>query len=67
MAAPTADVTLMFDNSRRPRNAFTLVRAQAKSSVLYDCRYAKAGSNKNLIATAGPWLSMVAPLHPHQA
>lgn len=62
VAAPMADLTLMFDNSRSPEDAFTMVRAQAKTSILYDCRFAKSSADKNLIATAETWLSFVAPL-----
>ena len=62
MAAPLADLTLMFDNSRSLDEAFTLVRVQAKSSVLYDCRVPRSSADKDLIATAKTWLSEVAPL-----
>jgi predicted ABC-type ATPase len=37
LAAPLADMTFMFDNSRAIDNAFSLVRFQARASVLYDC------------------------------
>ena len=61
MAASMADLSLMFDNSRSLDEAFTLVRAQAKASVLYDCRLAGT-AGKKLVAIAGTWLSTVAPL-----
>jgi predicted ABC-type ATPase len=38
IAAEVADMALMFDNSRRYEQAFSLVRAQRKTMVLYDCR-----------------------------
>lgn len=60
MAAPLADLTLMFDNSREPDKAFSLVRVQAKTRVHYDCR--TAGTvDKDLIRVATEWLSAVAP------
>lgn len=36
MAAPLADMTFMFDNSRAIDKAFSLVRVQTKATVLYD-------------------------------
>jgi predicted ABC-type ATPase len=60
MAAPFADLTLMFDNSRTPEQAFSLVRAQAKSTVHYDCRTSET-ADKDLIRVADAWLSVVAP------
>jgi hypothetical protein len=33
-----ADMTVMFDNSRDEARAFTLVRAQRRRRVLFDCR-----------------------------
>ena len=38
LAAPLADMTFMFDNSRAIDKAFSLVRVQTKATVLYDCR-----------------------------
>jgi predicted ABC-type ATPase len=61
LAAPVADMTLMFDNSRGPESALTLVRVQAKSKVLYDCRNRKFGEADELIQIASTWLSRVAP------
>jgi len=60
MAAPRADLTLMFDNSRTPAKAFSLVRAQAGSVVHYDCR-ASGLDDKELVRVADIWLSKVAP------
>ena len=60
MAAPLADLTLMFDNSRTPEKAFSLVRVQAKSSIYYDCRTSNI-SDKELVRIAKVWLSTVAP------
>ena len=62
LAAPVADMTLMFDNSRRIEDAFTLVRVQAKSKVLYDCRQHMFRESDGLIQVASTWLSQVAPL-----
>lgn len=59
LAAPLADLTLMFDNSRTPEKAFSLVRVQAKSSVYYDCRTSDI-PDKELVGVAGGWLSVVA-------
>lgn len=38
IAAPVADMTLMFDNSRDFEQAFNLVRVQRGHTVLFDCR-----------------------------
>lgn len=59
-AAPIADRTLMFDNSRSLDKAFSLVRVQQRSRVLYDCRIADPRSG--LTAVARQWLDKVAPL-----
>jgi predicted ABC-type ATPase len=61
MAANVADLTLMFDNSRSIENAFTLVRAQLKAKVLYDCRDANFAQDPDLIRIASRWLLRVAP------
>ncbi|HUY82387.1 MAG TPA: hypothetical protein VMU92_11750 [Acidobacteriaceae bacterium] len=61
LAAPVSDMTLMFDNSRSPENAFTLVRVQTKTKVIYDCRHRKFGEDAGLIKIASTWLSRVAP------
>ena len=61
MASEIADLTLMFDNSRGEKNAFSLVRAQSPAEVLYDCRR-DTPDDKDLIAVSDPWLSIVAPM-----
>jgi predicted ABC-type ATPase len=58
-AAPLADMTLMFDNSRKPEEAFTLVRAQRGENILYDCRDKTYEVNANLVSTADIWLQKV--------
>lgn len=60
MAASLADLTLMFDNSRTPEKAFSLVRVQTKSIVRYDCRTSNT-SDKQLVSVARNWLTLVAP------
>lgn len=60
MAAEMADLTLMFDNSRAEKKAFSLVRAQSKMEILYDCRTGLS-KDKELLAVAKPWLDLVAP------
>jgi predicted ABC-type ATPase len=61
MASEVADLTLMFDNSRNLDNAFTLVRAQRKKEILYDCRDVIFKQDANLVKIAGIWLARVAP------
>ena len=61
-AANVADLTLMFDNSRDEKHAFTLVRAQRKEDLLYDCRDRKFDQDSGLIQVADLWLRNVAPL-----
>lgn len=60
MAAAQADLALMFDNSRTPAKAFSLVRVQAGSVVHYDCRSSES-VEKELVQIAELWLSVVAP------
>lgn len=60
LAAPVADMTLMFDNSRDIENAFALVRVQIKHSVIYDCRERKFGEQEELVSIASTWLARVA-------
>jgi predicted ABC-type ATPase len=62
MASEVADLTLMLDNSRNIENAFTLVRAQRKNEILYDCRDSHFKQDPNLGKIAGIWLVKVAPL-----
>jgi predicted ABC-type ATPase len=61
LAAPMADLTLMFDNSRGFEEAFTLVRAQSKADVRYDCRR-DSSAKQELIQIANSWLKLVAPV-----
>jgi predicted ABC-type ATPase len=61
-AADVADLTLMFDNSRDMPRAFTLVRAQRKTDILYDCRNANFRQDPDLVKIAGIWLPKVVPL-----
>jgi len=61
-AAPLADMTLMFDNSRTVADAFTLVRAQQRDTVLFDCRQLADPSFAELNTVAGLWLPKVAPV-----
>jgi predicted ABC-type ATPase len=65
LAAPVADMTLMFDNSRTMDKAFTLVRVQAKEEVIYDCRGRQHGESDELVRIASTWLSRVAPQQAH--
>jgi predicted ABC-type ATPase len=58
-AAPVADMTLMFDNSRPPTKAFALVRAQRKSQVLFDCRNTRYRIENGLRSVANVWLPKV--------
>jgi hypothetical protein len=59
-AAPIADMTLMFDNSRTPDKAFALVRAQRGKLVLFDCRDSQYILDRSLRAVARTWLVKVA-------
>ena len=59
-AALVADMTLMFDNSREEENAFSLVRAQQKNKVLFDCRDPTYRIDAKLRAVATLWLTKVA-------
>lgn len=58
-AAPIADMTLMFDNSRTPDKAFALVRAQRGKRILFDCRDPQYILDRSLRAVARPWLEKV--------
>jgi predicted ABC-type ATPase len=58
-AAPMADMTLMFDNSRTADKAFALVRAQRRKRVLFDCRDPQYILDRTLRAVARPWLERV--------
>jgi predicted ABC-type ATPase len=61
MASGVVDLTLMFDNSRSVENAFTLVRAQRGSEILYDGRDVSFRQDSGLVEIAGLWLARVAP------
>lgn len=58
-AAPIADMTLMFDNSRTADKAFALVRAQMAQRVLFDCRDPQYILDRSLRAAGHPWLEKV--------
>ncbi len=58
-AAPIADMTMMFDNSRSIRKAFELVRVQRGTSVLFDCRDPTYRISPKLRAIASLWLNKV--------
>lgn len=62
LAAPIADMTLMFDNSRSFDKAFSLVRVQTNTTVQYDCRKLDCSGDKELVEVAREWLSKVAPV-----
>jgi len=64
-AAPIADMTLMFDNSRTPDKAFALVRAQRGKQVLFDCRDPQYILDRSLRAVARTWLEKVAGPYKH--
>ncbi len=59
-ALAIADMTVMFDNSRKEGKAFSLVRAQRKNHVLFDCRDPKYKINPALRDVADSWLTKVA-------
>jgi predicted ABC-type ATPase len=58
-AAPIADMTLMFDNSRTRDKAFALVRAQRKRAVFFDIRNPQLDAERSLLSVATPWLNAV--------
>jgi predicted ABC-type ATPase len=59
-ASVVADMTLMFDNSRDLTHAFSLVRAQRRRRVLFDCRDTTFYVPGDLRFVAGVWLRRVA-------
>lgn len=59
IAAPIADMTLMFDNSRDLRHAYTLVRAQRGPQILFDCRDPRYYVDGRLRLIAGIWMRKV--------
>lgn len=58
-AAPLADMAIFFDNSRKPEQAFSLVRVQQKKDVLFDCRSEEYGVSDDLKKVAMRWLPNV--------
>ncbi|MCC8362483.1 toxin [Lysobacter sp. A6] len=59
-AAPIADMTLMFDNSRlTSEQAFTLVRAQMRRAVLFDARDPMYSVPPDLLTACEPWMAAV--------
>lgn len=58
-AAPVADMAIFFDNSRQPQQAFSLVRVQQKSDVLFDCRSDEYSVSEDLRQVAMRWLPNV--------
>jgi predicted ABC-type ATPase len=67
-AAPLADMTLMFDNSRSLKKAFQLVRAQRGNKVLFDCRDPGYRVETGLKEVASHWLDkVVGPSRPARA
>jgi predicted ABC-type ATPase len=60
VASKIANLTLMFDNSRGYSDAFSLVRAQARESILFDCRDPAFSVNSELKEIAESWLPKVA-------
>lgn len=67
-AAPLADMTLMFDNSRDIEQAFTLVRAQQRGNLLFDIRdQAYASEGDHFPALANYWMAPVAGEWPADA
>lgn len=57
-----AGLTLVFDNSRDEKHVFTLVRAQRKEELLYDCRATGFEQDSDLLQVADLWLRNVVPL-----
>jgi len=61
-AAPLADMSIMFDNSRGVDKAFSLVRAQTKKKVLFDARDSAFEVEEELRTVSTLWLDKVAPV-----
>ncbi len=59
-AAALANMTLMFDNSRDRRYAYSLVRAQKGKKVWFDCRDPRHIQDKELRKVAELWLPKLA-------
>lgn len=58
-ASLIADMTLMFDNSREERFAFTLARAQRQQQIDFDCRDSTYRKDQGLLGVATLWLDKV--------
>jgi predicted ABC-type ATPase len=58
-ASAIADMTLMFDNSREGKDAFSLVRTQRGSKILFDCRDTNFYVDRDLRSVAGIWMKEV--------
>jgi hypothetical protein len=52
-------MTVMFDNSRGPKDAFSLARVQRGANILFDCRNLKYYVNRDLRLIAGTWMRKV--------
>jgi hypothetical protein len=52
-------MTVMFDNSLDERRAFSLVRVQRGSKILFDCRDTRFYADGDLRRVAGTWLKRV--------
>jgi predicted ABC-type ATPase len=57
-AAGVANTTIMVDNSREPRQAFTLCRVQIGADEIYDRRNERG----SLPAPVAEWMNKVSPL-----
>lgn len=58
-AATIADMTFMFDNSREEKRAYSLVRAQHRKKLLFDCRDPSYEVDSSLRRVADIWLTKV--------
>ena len=58
-AAPLADMSIFFDNSRTIEEAFALVRVQRKAQVLFDCRDPSYRVSEDLRNVVEAWLPKV--------
>jgi hypothetical protein len=65
-AAPLADMTLFFDNSRSTSDAFALVRVQQRKRVLFDCRDEAYLIEDDLLRVAQAWLPFVVGAFPQR-
>jgi predicted ABC-type ATPase len=60
LATPLADTTIMVDNSREPRHAFTLCRVQIKSDEIYHQRNQPGAVGAPILE----WMERVSPAPP---